>query len=223
MAGLSEFDLIVDDEWGEAPPGVKAPTQEELTGALQVMITRQIVYASTPGLGGTYELVRNFAPFFSRYFGALGYRFVYSPRDQMVALSVPQGETRYDAVYERLRNDETLVLLGLRLIWEEAVANQDITDGGVCETTTGDLIDRIKNVTQKEPPPEGRLMDILRLFQRHGAVRVGQRDRVEKVTPMSIYPGIPVLVPDTYVDELKLKVTAPTTASETAANQNDEL
>ncbi len=221
MVELREFSQIVDGEWPETPVGAKTPSADELTSAIQVMITRQVIYSHTKGLGGTYEIVKTYGSFFDRYFKAMGLRFISSPRDQMVALSVPQGESRYDAVYERLTKDETLILLSLRLVWEEAVANQDIAEGGICETTTGDVIDRFKSATQLEPPNEGRLMDILRLFQRRGAVRVGKRDSVERVTPLSILPGVVVLAPDTFLDDLKLLAAGPNAAIDEPANQND--
>lgn len=221
MRELTEFSQIVDGEWPETPAGAKAPTQEDLTRALQVMLTRQVIYASTPSLGGSYEIARTYSSFFERYFAALGYRFVSSVRDQMVALSVPQGEARYDSVYERLRKDETLVLLTLRLLWEEAVANQEIGDGGIFETTTGDLVDRLKAVTQQDPPDEGRLLDILRFYQRRGAVRMGQRDRSERVTPLFVLPGISILVPDTFVDDLKLWAVYPETAASSMRDETD--
>lgn len=221
MVELREFSQIVDGEWPETPVGAKTPSADELTSAIQVMITRQVIYSHTKGLGGTYEIVKTYGSFFDRYFKAMGLRFISSPRDQMVALSVPQGETRYDAVYERLTKDETLILLALRLVWEEAVANQDIAEGGICETTTGDVIDRFKSATQLDPPNEGRLMDILRLFQRRGAVRVGKRDSVERVTPLSILPGVVVLAPDTFLDDLKLLAAGPNAAIDEPANQND--
>ena len=221
MVELREFSQIVDGEWPETPVGAKTPSADELTSAIQVMITRQVIYSHTKGLGGTYEIVKTYGSFFDRYFKAMGLRFISSPRDQMVALSVPQGETRYDAVYERLTKDETLILLALRLVWEEAVANQDIAEGGICETTTGDVIDRFKSATQLDPPNEGRLMDILRLFQRRGAVRVGKRDSVERVTPLSILPGVVVLAPDTFLDDLKLLAAGPNAAFDEPSNQND--
>lgn len=205
---LIEFQEIVNGEWAGGTISGRRPTADELTRALQVMLTRQCIYPSTPGIGRTYDIVRAYAPFFEGYFAALGHRLVVSPRDQMVALSVPR-ESRYDTVYERLSKQETVVLLALRLMWEEAVASQDIGEGGIAETTTGDLVDRIKSVTQAEPPEENKLAEILRLFQKHGAVRVGERDRIEKVSPLSILPGVSVLVPDNYLEELKLWAAAP--------------
>jgi len=205
---LTEFREIVDGEWPGVKAGTRRPSEDDLTRALQVLLTRQCIYSHTPGIGKTYDLVKTYAPFFEAYFGALGYRLVVSPRDQMVALSVPR-ESRYDTVYERLGKQETIVLLALRLMWDEAAAAQDLADGGIAETTTGDLVDRIKSVTQAEPPEEARLSDVLRVLQRHGGVRVGERDRVERVSPLSILPGVNILAPDSFLDELKLWAAAP--------------
>jgi len=216
---LAEFRQIVDGEWPDGAIHGRKPTDEEITRSLQVMLTRQCIYSSTPGLGRTYELIRAYASFFERYFGALGYRLTISNRDQMVALAVPSGESRYDSVYERLRKDETIVLLALRLMWEQAVGSQEIGEGGLFETTTGELIDRVRNVTHTEPPDETRLLDILRLFQRLGAVRVGQRDRLEKVSPLTILPGVSVLVPDSYLEDLMLWAAASGSQSESETGE----
>lgn len=205
---VAEFTQIVDGEWPHHVPG-RRPSEDELKRAVQALLTRQCIYASTPGLQRTYEIVRGYSQFFKNFFGTMGYDLVVSSRDQMVALSVPVGESRYDTVYERLRKDETMVLLALRLMWGEAIASQDIGDAGVAETTTGELVDRIKNVTQQDPPNEARLNEILRVFSRYGAVRVGERDRAEQVSPLSILPGISVLVPDGYVSELLLWAAQP--------------
>jgi hypothetical protein len=205
---VSEFTQIIDGDWPHPVSG-RRPNEAELRGALQVMLTRQCVYSSTPGLSRTYELVKQYHPFFSRFFGSLGYTLVVSPRDQMVALQVPSGESRYDAVYERLKKDETIVLLALRLMWGEAIQNQDIGDGGLYESTTNELIERIRTITQQNPPSEARLDEILRLFSRHGAVRTGGRDRVERVSPLTILPGVAILVPDGYVNDLLLWSSAP--------------
>ncbi|WP_082653112.1 DUF4194 domain-containing protein [Aureimonas sp. AU22] len=204
-----EFRDIVEGDWAGGHIAGKRPSAEEMTRALQVMMTRQCVYSHTPNIGRSYDLVRAYPTFFERYFGSLGYRLVVSPRDQMVALAVPTEGPRYDGLFERLRKDETVVLLALRLIWEEALRAHEAGDAGVVDATTDDLVDRIAGVAQAAPPEEARLLDILRGFARHGAVRLGERDRVRRVTPVTILPGIGILVPDSYVKELILWAGAP--------------
>ncbi len=49
---------------------------------------------------------------------------------------------------------------------------------------------------RSDPPDEARLIEILRLFARKGALRLGERDRLERVTPLTVMPGIAVLSPD---------------------------
>ena len=204
-----EFRDIVDGDWAGGHVAGRRPSAEEMTRSLQVLITRQCVYAHTPGLGRTYDLVRAYPTFYERYFGALGYRLEISARDQMVALVVPGDEARYDGMFERLRKDETIVLLALRLLWEEAMRAHEIGDAGVVETTTDALVDRIESATQGSPPDEVRLLEILRRFQRNGAVRLGERDRVGRVSPLTILPGIAILVPDSYVEDLMAWVATP--------------
>ena len=204
-----EFRDIVDGDWAGGHIAGRRPNAEELTRALQVMITRQCVYAHTSGVGRTYDLVRAYSGFFERYFGALGYRLAVSPRDQMVALTVPADEPRYDGVFERLRKDETLVLLALRLLWEEALRTHEIGEAGIVETSTDDLVDRLAAVTGAPPPEETRLIEILRGFARHGAVRLGERDRLRRASPLAVLPGIAVLVPDSYLSDLTLWAAEP--------------
>lgn len=219
---LTEFQQIVDGEWEGGSPSGRRPTADELKRTLQVLLTRQCIYPSTPGAGRTYDIVRAYAPFFERWLSAMNYKLVVSPRDQMVAVSVPR-ESRYDTMFERLGKQETLVLLCLRLMWEEALSSQDVADGGIAETTTGDLVDRIKSVTQAEPPEESALADILRYFQQIGAVRVGERDRIERVSPLSILPGVNVLVPDSFVDELRTWAAAPRLDEEEPESEPEDL
>lgn len=206
---IEEFEKIVEGDWKGGSIAGKRPNADEMIRCTQALMTRQCIYASSPGLGRTYELIKAYSSYFEAYFACMGYRLTVSPRDQMVALSVPQDQSRYDAAYQRLSKDQTVVLLALRLMWEEGVNNQDVQEGGIVETTTGDLIDRIKSVTQASPPDERPLLDTLRHFQRNGVVRVGERDRVERISPLMIMPGVNVVAPDGFIEDLKLWLAAP--------------
>lgn len=199
---LDTFRAIVDGD-EPPPPGARAPDEAELTRALQVLLKSQCVYAGTPGIGRSYEIARHYAPFFQSYFACLGYGFEVSHRDQMVFLRVPTDGVRHDGQAERLRKDETLVLLSLRLAYEEGLRDHRVTTDGVVECTTDDIADSIRTAARSDPPEETRLTEILRLFARKGAVRLGERDKVERITPLMILPGIAVLSPDAWMEQVR--------------------
>jgi len=199
---LEPFRAIVDGD-EPPPPGSRAPDEAELTRALQVLLKTQVIYSATPGVGRSYELARHYAPFFQSYFACLGYAFEVSHRDQMVFLRLPPDGVRHDMVSERLRKDETLVLLALRLAYEEGLRDHRVTTDGVVECTTDDIADSLRSAARSEPPAEDRLIEILRLFSRRGAVRLGERDRTERITPLAVLPGIAVIAPDTWLDRIR--------------------
>jgi hypothetical protein len=199
---LEAFRAILDGD-EPPPPGARAPDAEELARALQVVLKTQVVYAATPGIGRSYELARHYAPFFRDYFACLGYAFEVQHRDQMVCLRLPSEGARHDMAAERLRKDETLVLLALRLAYEEGLRDHRVTQDGVVECTTDDVAESIRSAARNEPPEEARLLEILRLFARRGAVRLGERDRNERLTPLSVLPGIAVIAADSWLERIR--------------------
>jgi len=97
----------------------------------------------------------------------------------------------------RLKKDETIVLLVLRLLYAEGISSLD--DRGRVESTTDDIHDRLRSAGE-EPPTIKRLIEILKLFQRKGIVRIGENDPEEQLLQLTIMPGVTVLVPDVYVE-----------------------
>lgn len=173
-------------------------TAESLQTALQALLFHQCLYEDTPFAGESYRVVVAQDRFFERYFGAMGYRLVIDPRARMVAL-VPGGAT-YGWQQSRLRKDETIVMLALRYALEEGLKEGAIDEDGRVETTSDELYDRVKLLAGTEPPDQARLMSILKMLRRKGAVRIGEHDGTERVTPLTILPGIRVLVPDVFVE-----------------------
>src|SRR5262249_48715603 len=155
----------------------------------------QIVYADTPGFRRDYyELIRRASTFFERYFNAMGHRLVIEPATGMIALAA--GATRYGWRLERLRKDETLVMIALRLTFDEGFRAGRMDERGRVETTTDELYDKIRTIAGTEPPAKSRLEAILAWLRRRGAVFLGDRDVTDQLTPVSVLPGIRILVDD---------------------------
>lgn len=199
---LEPFRAIIDGD-EPPPPGSRAPDAEELIRALQVMLKAQVIYADTPGVGRAYELARHYAPFFNDYFACLGYALTIAHRDQMVSLSPAADAPRYDIAGERLRKDETLVLLALRLLYEEGLRDARVGTDGIVECTTDEIVEKIRTAARNDPPDEGRLGEILRLFARRGGLKLGERDRIERVTPLALLPGLTVIASEGWMERLR--------------------
>ena len=48
---IDEFREIIDGEWPSGAIQGRKPNEDEMRRALQVLLTRQCIYSSTPGLG----------------------------------------------------------------------------------------------------------------------------------------------------------------------------
>lgn len=196
---LQEAQAVIEAELRRARPGRKVGEEEiaaQLQTAAQVMLLHQVIYADTPGIGPSYDLLRRHRVYFGRLFESLGYELTFDVDTQSIAL-VP-GELNYGWRQIRLKKDETLVALVLRLLLEEATGHGEIDDQGRVESDTDAFYDRYRTLSGEEPPAEARLAEILRGFQRRGLVRVGERDREEQITPVTVLPGIRSIVTERF-------------------------
>lgn len=181
--------------------GDRAVDKGDIEAAIQALLVHQVLYEDTPGVPRSAILaLRRHAPFFERYFGAAGLRLRTEPREQMFAL---EGRGRlYGWKQNRLRKDETLVRLALRHVLDSGLVAGSMDELGRVATDTDELVDLFRALGKSEPPAEARLDEMLKGLARLGAVRMQERDRAERVTSFLVMPGIRVLVPDAYVEEL---------------------
>lgn len=192
---LQEAQNAIEAELRRPADGRRSSEDEvaaQLQTAAQVMLLHQVIYADTPGIGRSYDLMRRHRVYFHRLFESMGFELAFDADIQAIAL-VP-GELNYGWKQTRLRKDETLVALVLRLLLEEATGHGEIDELGRAESDTDAFYDRYRTLAGEEPPSEARLGEILRAFQRRGFVRIGERDREEQVTPVTVLPGIRTVV-----------------------------
>lgn len=184
MAELKEVEAILD-------AGVE---EEDLQSALQAILFHQCLYEDWPH-APAYRLLSRHLAQVRPILAAFGYRLSHHTAARM--LTVEAVSAVYGVQLGRMRKDETVMLLVLRLLYAEGISSLD--DQGRVEITTDEIHDRLRTAGE-EPPSIQRLHDILKSFQRKGLVRVGERDPVEQLIVVTIMPGITVLVPDVYVE-----------------------
>lgn len=185
MAELREVGAILDA--GKA-------TEEDVQSALQALLFHQCLYEDWP-YPPAYRLIARHLNHFQSIVGAFGYRLVHHAVAAMLVLET--DGVVYGVHMSRLRKDETVVLLVLRLLYAEGVSSLD--ERGRVDSSTDDIHDRLRTAGE-EPPAIARLTEILRTFQRKGLVRLGENDPEEKVLQLQIMPGVTTLVPDVYVE-----------------------
>lgn len=187
MAELREVAAILDS--GKVD-------EEALQSALQALLFHQCLYEDWPHVQA-YRIIARHLANVQTIMGAFGYRVTHHPVSSMLVLQT--SPVVYGTQMSRLRKDETVVLLVLRLLYAEGVSSLD--EYGRVEITTDDVHDRLR-AAGDEPPAMPRLTEILKAFQRKGLVRIGERDVIEQLVVLSVMPGITVLVPDVYVEAL---------------------
>jgi hypothetical protein len=196
MQELDEVHELLEGRRGNAPV-----EKDDIEIAIQALLTHQIIYPDTSSLRrDIYDLIRQHSRFFERYFSAMGVGLTIEQSTGMIALV--RGRNRYGWQFSRLKKDETLTMLALRLALDEGLRAGLMDEMGRVETNTDEIFDRIRALAKVEPPPQQRLEDILRWLRRRGAVLLREPDRFERVTPIVILPGIRVLVDDEFAREV---------------------
>ncbi|MBY8821091.1 DUF4194 domain-containing protein [Sphingomonas colocasiae] len=168
--------------------------ESDLQSALQALLFHQCLYEDWP-YPPAYRLIARHLAHVRPIFAAFGYRLVHHAVAHMLVLET--DNIVYGVHMARLKKDETVVLLVLRLLYAEGISSLD--DRGRVDINTDDIYDRLR-AAGEEPPTIKRLIEILRQFQRKGLVRIGENDPEEQLTQLMIMPGITVLVSDVYVE-----------------------
>jgi uncharacterized protein DUF4194 len=196
MLELEEVRELLDGRRGAAPV-----EKDDIEIAIQALLTHQVIYPDTSLLRrDTYDLIRLHSLFFERYFNAMGVALTIDPPTGMIALV--RGRNRYGWQFNRLKKDETLIMLALRLALDEGLRAGQMDELGRVETNTDEIFDRIRSLAKVEPPGETRLEEILKWLRKRGAVLLHDSDRIERVTPLTVLPGIRIMVDDEFAASL---------------------
>jgi len=196
MQELDEVHELLEGRRGTAPV-----EKDDIEIAIQALLTHQIIYPDTSSLRrDIYDLIRQHSRFFERYFSAMGVGLTIEQSTGMIALV--RGRNRYGWQFNRLKKDETLIMLALRLALDEGLRAGQMDELGRVETNTDEIFDRIRSLAKVEPPGETRLEEILKWLRKRGAVLLHDSDRIERVTPLTVLPGIRIMVDDEFAASL---------------------
>jgi Domain of unknown function (DUF4194) len=124
---LRDLEKVIDE--CDASGGDGEKLEIELRQAAQNLWRAQFLYQTDFGSKAHYELILEHRTYFENLFAALGYRIVGGrPNDRFMGLLATDLPAR-----QSMKLDESLLLLVLRLYYEEAFKRYEINDNGEIE------------------------------------------------------------------------------------------
>jgi hypothetical protein len=201
--------------------------KEALRTAGTRLLKKQFLYVSKQSDKRSYLVIADNLKHFERLFENLS-RSIFIDRDMGYIALLPEEGARSIS----LKQDETLMLLCLRLIYEEGVDNFAAVQGAVTASSET-ITNRYATETRLEQPNLTRFREIMTLFNRHGIASAVSLPG-EKNMGITISPGIRHVVNADYVmqmeeclgarenDTIGLHISKPEATTEESAVVQDE-
>jgi len=183
---LRDLEKIVDE--ANEVDGSSEDLERALRSAAQHLWRAQFLYETDWGVKEAYDLIRKYGTYYENLFDALGYRLIGRPVDRYVGLIARELPPR-----QSMKLDETLLLLVMRLHYEEALKKFEINEAGEVEVDSETILELYEERTHRERPLISRIREILISFRQRGLVRVeDQGDRRSFI--LFLRPALPVVV-----------------------------
>lgn len=184
---LKDLEKLIDE--CDASGGDGERMEVELRQAAQNLWRTQFLYRSDFGSKSSFDLILDHRAYFENLFSALGYRLVGGrPTDRLLgllAIDLPPRQT--------MKLDESLLLLVLRLYYEEAFKRYEINDEGEIEVDGETILQVYEERTRRTRPLVTRLHEILNAFRQRGLVRIEDQGDSRTFT-LYLRPALPMVV-----------------------------
>jgi hypothetical protein len=149
---------------------------DDFRSAASALLQRQFLMMERSRDRDAYRIVTNHYDYFANLFDALGWSLYRDDTFSLVGLLPTEGES-----FARLRMVEGLMLLCLRLLYEEGMENFEVTDGCVF-TQSETLLSRYETLLNRKRPQLTEFRDLLRTLKRYSLIELG--DEAEDGLPM---------------------------------------
>jgi hypothetical protein len=183
---LRDLEKIIDE--ADSSGGNGETLERDLRAAAQLLWRSQFLYESDWGAKTAYDVIRRHAAYFENLFEALGYQIVGRPVDRFIGLLAIDLPAR-----QSMKLDESLLLLVMRLYYEEALKRFEVNEAGEVEVESEAILEVYEERTRRERPLIGRVREILATFRQRGLVRVEEHDDRRSFT-LFLRPALPIIV-----------------------------
>lgn len=173
---------------------------DDFRTAAAALLYRQFIHADDHGYRQHYAIITRHVPYFESLYDAINRNFICNLDFGYVG-TLPRDEST-STTFLRLRKDESLVLLCLRVLYEEGVKDFRVS-GGAVSADSGVVAARYEALTKLERPPFARMKDILRLFARYGILKENSEESESRNMVVRIRPTVRLVTTDAYLRQLE--------------------
>jgi hypothetical protein len=166
---------------------------DDLRAAANAVLVRQFLFLERTRDRNVYRLVANHFDYFVNLFDAMGWTL--HRDDGMGIIGLLPGETES---FARLRLVDSLMILCLRLLYEEGFERFEVRDGCI-HIQSETLLRRYETLLGRKRPLVTEFRDILARLRRHALIETGDEDD-DGLPGLRILPTIR-LVTDARVQE----------------------
>ena len=168
-------------------PGAAEP--EDFRSAARLVLRHQFLLLERPGDRDPYRLIVNHFDYFVSLFDALGWTLHRDDTFGLIGLLPGDAEG-----FRYLRLADSLMLLCLRLIYEEGMERFEAREGSVY-TPSEALLSRYETLLGRKLPPLSDYREILRRLRRYSLIEIGD-EAADGLPVLRILPTVRLVTGD---------------------------
>ena len=168
-------------------PGSAEP--DDFRSAARAVLKRQFLLLERPGDRDPYRLIVNHFDYFANLFDALGWTLHRDDTFGLIGLLPGDAEG-----FRHLRLADSLLLLCLRLIYEEGMERFEAREGSVY-TPSEALLGRYETLLGRRLPPVSDYREILRRLRRYSLIEIGD-EAADGLPVLRILPTVRLVTGD---------------------------
>ncbi|MES9856617.1 MAG: DUF4194 domain-containing protein [Sedimenticola sp.] len=157
---------------------------DDFRGVASTLLQRQFLMLERTRDRDAYRIITNHYDYFSNLFDALGWSLHRDDAFDLVGLLPSDAE-----VFARLKMVDSLMLLCLRLLYEEGMESFEVTDGCVF-TQSEALLSRYETLLGRKRPLITDFREVLRALKRYSMIELGDDDAEDGLPMIRILPTV---------------------------------
>lgn len=196
---------------------------QRVTQLIGQLMRHQFVHAEDRGAAVLLETLNRpeLARLVEGYFDVAGYRLVHRETEGWAGI-LPDPER---TSLPRMRIDETIALLVMRRLWEEALQLGEIYANGTVRTTLNEAYAAYQGIvagSRRAALSPNDFRDVLRQIERRSVVRLGDLDPDAQDMDLDIRALVTSVAGDDFVGSLEQILTRPVTSAQEAKHPREE-